>query len=241
MNLGTPGRKVSDVPAFFEDMSMSDIVIPTMFKRDPESKLVIPELADGCDWIFTSAKARLTMMLDGYCFKVEGERPYTLFKRQRILRDGVIETNWVPIDKDNAAHARWWAAFHEANPYRSGIYELIGPEIKGNPHKAKKDVLVGVIPASYNLCPNYGETSIRLMGTAESLYKQIKTELENSQCDVEGVVIQDEEWVGGKTVIHRLCRVKKRDFGIPWPPPPEEVKATVPATVIGNDDHPWMI
>lgn len=219
---------------------MEDMRIPTMFKRDPQTRLVIPELADGCDWIFSSTKSRVSMMLDGYCFKIvmpPGE-PWQFFKRQRVVQNQQIVTNWIPMDKQNPDHKVYWDAYYDAKIYREGIYELLGPDIKGNPHNVKENVLVGVIPADYKLCPAVAETCIRLYtnGTAEEVYKQIKTELSDPKCDVEGVVIQEEEWVQTKHVIHRMCKVKKRDFGIPWPAPKliEEVKATVPATIVSN-------
>ena len=216
---------------------MTDITIPTMFLRSGKEDgfKVIPKLHPDCTWITQTAMAKISLMLDGYCFKVlkgpVNGGPDEFLKRSRQVRDGKIEVIWTKLDRQNEAHKLWWEAFDDARPYSDGIYEIIGPDIKNNPHLIPKRVMKRVLPAEYSLLPGWNETTIKLFGCdIEKLYMDIKAELSHPSCDVEGIVIQEEKYGLGmganNCTIPRACKVKKKDFGIPWPQPTQVIDMT---------------
>ncbi len=213
---------------------------PTMFKRDPETKLVIPELDLNCLWVRESARARMSLMLDGYCCvvtSVKGENAIfdrkdgEIYRRRKILKDGVIVVQWDKLSRDIQEDVKYWIAYDKGDVFRTGIYEFIGPDAKNNPHRIKENKFICVSPCSSAITPTYGDHGIKWMTSTSDamLYEQIKAELSKPDCNVEGIVVQEEEWTGGKPNIIRACRVKKRDFGIVWPAPVPATVNTVPA------------
>lgn len=65
------------------------------------------------------------------------------------------------------------------------------------------------------------------------LYAAIKAEFSDPACDVEGLVFHLEKWGDGKYETLKACKVRKRDFGIEWPPKAtEQPKAEVPVTSV---------
>jgi len=178
--------------------------IPTLFKRDYENtRLVFDEITPGCEWVIEGI-GTATRKFDGTACMIKDGK---LFKRYdckiksgKQPPEGFIPcqdpdpiTNhwpgWIPIGNgpDDKYHRE---AF--VGEYKDGTYELCGPKINGNPEKFDKHILVP-----------HGEELIPLRQCLRN-FEGLKELL--SCYDIEGIVFHSPD---GK-----MCKIKKRDFGI---------------------------
>ena len=103
--------------------------------------------------------------------------------------------HWVMCDRKNPAERWLWAAYDASPECRAdGTYEAIGLHFQSNPYELKTDVLIP-----------HGKNIVHPVRTFEG----IRTYLEETP--IEGLVF----WRDGKP----QCKIKRKDFGFPWPCP----------------------
>lgn len=211
--------------------------IPTLFKRefseDHKVTKVVPEITPGCEAVL-EGRCTPTEKLDGAACLVKGG---ILYKRYDAKRDkngvqkkppeGAIPCqeepdpitghwpHWVRCGIDKVedkyfieAYANTLMAlsdFSKVDRLPNGTYEAIGPAWQGNPHKL-----------TFNRLKKHGEIDLShsellqaLKGTMpEEAVVLIKSYLEIHE--IEGIVF----WLDGEP----LCKIKRTDFGLQWPP-----------------------
>lgn len=184
--------------------------IPTLFKRDftQRSHPITEELNPACEWV-ARGEGVPTVKMDGTCCLI---RDGKLYKR-RELKGGDVpppgfelayrdeETGksfgWVPVS-ETAPEDRWHREAHAASPWNpDGTYELVGPKVAGNPHRFVVHVLL-----------SHDTDSRCIVGDAPpSDFHGIRDWL--SSHNMEGVVWHHKDG--------RMAKIKRRDFGFPWP------------------------
>lgn len=198
--------------------------IPTVFQRDPETKLVTPEVTPGCEWClegygYATAKWDGTAVLirDGRMFK-----RYTL-KDGRVTPDGFELTGpvdphtgkqpgWVPVDEEDKADRYYREAFDLALP--GGTYELIGPKVQGNPHRENRHRLIPHGRMRLSDAPGevaYGE------GRDEGVIVPRTFEQIQEYLDSPNFLLYNLEGIVWWRVDGTKAKIKRRDFGLPWP------------------------
>mgnify|MGYP001145941840 CR=1 FL=1 len=174
--------------------------IPTLFKRNFETWLVYNEITEGCEWVI-NGEGMATKKFDGTaCMVKDG----ILYKRYDCKKGKKIPINgiacqpfrdpitghwpfWIPVtNKPEDQYCR--EAFTQAEG--NGTYELCGPKINGNPDFVITPELIrhGII--KYPNCPR--------------TFKEIKDWFKDK--DIEGIVWHHPD--------SRMCKIKKRDFGM---------------------------
>lgn len=100
--------------------------------------------------------------------------------------------HWVPTSRDNPGD-KWFIRALDNTPYlENRTYEAIGPHFQGNPYGLPDDVLVP-----------HGAEVIEVART----FGDIRDYLEHY--NIEGIVF----WKDGEP----QCKIKRSDFGFPWP------------------------
>lgn len=171
--------------------------IPTMFERDETQRghPVVDRIKPECQWVL-DGEGIATAKLDGTNVKVEGGE---LFKRQKPKDRDYDEASYVPCRRDDPADR--WAFEAFADGATDGIYELLGPKVQGNPHGYKNHYLVRVVPCDPQLTLPDGYPVPRT-------FDQIKSAFESGYIN-EGIVFHHQDG--------RMAKIKRRDFGLPWP------------------------
>lgn len=185
--------------------------IPTLFVRTFENHEVVnisDEITAGCEDAFLHGDA--TVKFDGACCAIIGGELYKRYDAKKGKKPPAGATpccdpdpvtghwpHWVKVDENNPAD-KW---FVEAlkNTYAPGAYEdinwtfeAVGPHFQGNPYGYDCDML-----------SPHGELST-IVGRD---FDSIREWLENNIA--EGLVF----WLNGEPV----CKIKRKDFGLPWP------------------------
>lgn len=197
--------------------------VPTLFMRATTNDQVIPKLTPGCEWVM-NGDGNISIMLDGMAVRVTGDvgTSKTMARRVRgINAEGQHITAWIPCSRENPADKYLWEAFDAEKPVTTGIWEVIGPQINGNPQNVPNHRMWRVLPAGYQLLV-YGHSHKIERGfktTAESLYKDVYRELADPACNVEGICFQIESWTNGLCTVTKAAKIRKKDFGLPWPAP----------------------
>jgi len=178
--------------------------IPSLCCRNYDTdRLVRDEVVPGCEWVL-AGEGVATEKIDGTACLVEGGRlfgRYTL-KQGKTPPDGFVpvtevdpttgkQEGWVPVGGGPE-----WAAHREAfDPsLPDGTYELVGPKVQGNPYGREGNALL-----------RHGD--IRLDFTGRT-FKAIRPFL--AYWPIEGIVWHHPDG--------RMAKIKRRDFGLPWPP-----------------------
>ena len=185
--------------------------IPTLFKREYANHRVVAikdEITPGCEDAFL--RGRATIKWDGACCAVIDGVFYKRYdaKNGKKPPAGAIPCcepdpvtghwpHWVKVEKDNPADKHFVNAFHNyACPFgggcEDGTYEACGPHFQGNPYELDFDTLL-----------RHGRREVVL----ERSFEGIKQYLTDHA--VEGIVF----WLNGEPV----CKIKRSDFGLPWP------------------------
>ena len=184
--------------------------IPTLFVRDRKDRSrVTSEVTPGCRWVYTEDEGvAATEKVDGTCCLVRGG---LLYKRREVkpgkpdpegfeLSEEDPTTGkrfgWVPCARSNPAD-RW---HFEALDGRDGVaiadgtYELVGPKVQGNPYGYEQHMLLrhGGFEIADPPYPGIAELSAWL-----------------AEHPVEGIVWHHPDG--------RMAKIKRRDFGLPWP------------------------
>ncbi len=173
--------------------------IPTMFVRDESRKghPVTDQIKPECQWVL-DGEGIPTAKLDGTNVKIENG---ALFKRQKPASGDYDEASYALCDRANPADRWAYEAFDNLSEKGNGIYELVGPKVQGNPHGYRGHVLELVVPP--------GQIVMGMeLGPADLSFSGIRDWLARSP--FEGIVFHHPDG--------RMAKIKKRDFGLPWPP-----------------------
>ena len=175
------------------------IKIPTLFQRDETQRghPVVDRVTPGCEWVLIG-EGLPTIKLDGQNVKIERGQFY---KRQKPASGDYDEASYIRCLWDAPDDRYLWEAF-DALPLalaQDGIYEAVGPKIQGNPSRYATHTLVRVYPPLAGL----------------KLYEDVRRTFDGlrdylSAHTYEGLVFHHPDG--------RLCKIKRRDYGLPWPP-----------------------
>ncbi len=187
--------------------------IPTLFERDWEGNRsrVINEINPEAVWLLDSKIAVCTEKIDGSsCLIRDG-----VFYARYMLRDGKEspegfipademrngkQPGWRPVDEDNPADKHHRSAFFSSTG-DDGSYELVGPKVQGNPYGLREHQL-------------WGHTS------AFTAHNWVKPEWDAVRTALEAEVVEGLVWqqLSDAGEIERAVKIKRRDFGLLWPP-----------------------
>lgn len=181
--------------------------IPTLFMRNRDTdNRVRDEVDPECQWVI-DGEGYATQKHDGTCCMVRDEK---LYKRYELRPGkeppedfepaGDVDENtgkqqgWVPVGK--GPEDKWHREAMETLVYRSGpennkdgTYELCGPRVQGNPEGFERHVLV-----------QHGSISMKAPRSFDELRDWL------AERDIEGIVWHHPDG--------RMCKIKKRDFGL---------------------------
>lgn len=194
--------------------------IPTLFEREFANHKVVKiteKVHPGMEWVL-DGKGVATVKIDGSCCAVIDGRFYKRYdaKKGRKIPAGAIpccdpdpitghHPHWVLVDSDNPADKWFVVAYENGHTIWNGLvtspvdgtYEAVGPHFNGNPHNLRKDMLV-----------RHGNEII----TVGRSFEEIRDYL--CKTNIEGIVF----WLDGEP----MCKIKRSDFGLPWPVLPKE-------------------
>ena len=185
--------------------------IPTLYRREYDSFgnvcAVLPEVQPGLEWVL-AGEGEATEKVDGSCCAIINGEFYKRFdfKEGRRLPNGAIPCqanrdpvtghwpHWVPVIGGSAAD-RWFIRAYTNTPWvwEDGTYEAVGIHFQKNPYHLDDDFLERHGRIKIRDCPR----------TYEGIREWLRTH------EVEGIVF----WKGGEP----RCKIKRTDFGFPWP------------------------
>lgn len=185
--------------------------IPTVFERNFNGdKLVRNQVVEGCGWILEGL-GYATEKMDGTACLIKGGR---LFKRY-TLRQGKAQPaefesvtrvdevtgkqeGWVPCYPDNPDDQWHFEGLKNLMIKADGTYELVGPKVQGNPLGFPEHKLV-----------KHGE---KIISDFPRDFEGMRNAL--VELPIEGVVFHHHNG--------QMAKIKRRDFGLPWPLPEGE-------------------
>ena len=206
--------------------------IPSLFKRDYEgTRQVYDEVVPGSEWVI-AGEGVATVKFDGTSCMVRDGKLYKRYDRKlkkgpykRKKRDPAFQPElsdykdapdgweacepepnhhtghwpgWVPVgDEPESKHHREAWGSHDRPYMPDGTYELVGPKIGGNPYNLTHHEF-WVHGVSFQRVSE--DTPPR---TFEGLRKWFGANI------VEGIVWHHPDG--------RMVKIKRRDFGLPWP------------------------
>lgn len=181
--------------------------IPTLFVRTFEGHKIVDisdEITPGCEEAFKNGIA--TVKLDGSCCAVidgifykrydakEGNKP----PEDAIPCDDPDPVtghwpHWVKINPNDPSD-KWFVKAYESLDYTPGpgTYEAIGPHFNKNPYSLTSDIL-----------EPHGFKRVTVNRDYDSIKEWLTANNE------EGLVF----WLNGELV----CKIKRKDFDLPWP------------------------
>ena len=189
--------------------------IPTLFQREFNNHRVVkvlPELSDSSlSWVL-AGEGVATEKIDGACCAFLGDKFYKRYDAKRD-RHGIQKKppagaipccppdpvtghwpHWVRCtDNDSEGYLFLRAFMNHIQEPKNGTYEAIGPHFNGNPYCLDLDY---VVP--------HGKTIIDL---PDRSFEGIRAYLEAHA--IEGIVFWKDD--------QPQCKIKRSDFGIPWP------------------------
>ena len=198
--------------------------IPSVFKRDYKGdRRVYDEVVPGCEWVL-AGEGQATAKWDGTCCRVDDNG--RLWKRydRRLTRTArkkdaaALEESdfkpapdgWVAAEESPNLHTGHWPGWllvgdgPEDKWHREGLaaghdgpgtYELVGPKVNANRHGLERHALIAHGADVVPMPPTLTFDLIRY--AAEGLVLQ------------EGIVWHHPDG--------RMAKIKRRDFGFPWP------------------------
>ena len=208
--------------------------IPSVFMRDHEGTgQVFNEVTPGCEWVL-DGEGVPTRKWDGTSCMVKDGRLFKRYDRKRDRKTGEHKPapegwiacedepnehtghwpGWVPVDPADKAdrwHALAWRRRHQTFGHNGILfgrtYELIGPTINGNP----EDVIAfmfrlhGADEIRWPSAISPGLVDRTLPVNFHTIHAVLAT------MPIEGLVWHHPDG--------RMAKVKRRDFGLPWPIP----------------------
>lgn len=181
--------------------------IPTLFEREFYGHKIVSisdKITPGCEEAFKNGIA--TVKIDGACCAIIDGIFYKRYdaKNGKTPPEGAIPCcdpdpvtghwpHWVEVDFDDP-NDRWFVKAFKSLNYTPGpgTYEAIGMHFNGNPYNLTMDIL-----------EPHGFRRI----TINRDFASVKEWLEAN--NEEGLVF----WLNGEPV----CKIKRTDFGLPWP------------------------
>ena len=180
--------------------------IPTLFRREYADHKVVgvyDEITPGCEEAFLLGRA--TVKIDGSCCAIIHGELYRRYdaKKGKMPPAGAIPCcepdpitghwpHWVKVDPNNPADKWYYKARMNTLDLYDATYEAIGPHFQSNPYGLNEDVL-----------ERHGIRCEDVERTFEGVKAWLETHNE------EGLVF----WYQGEAV----CKIKRSDFGLPWP------------------------
>jgi len=180
--------------------------IVSLFRRDYEgTRQVYDEIVPGAEWV-AAGEGVATIKWDGTACKM---RDGVLYRRYDRKSGKPAPEGWVPCEPEPDQHTGHWPgwvpvgngpqdkwhreAFDRYEGLADGTYELVGPKVQGNPYHLDKHQLTshGALVAS----------------DAPRTFDGLRVYLEDF--DIEGIVWHHPDG--------RMVKIKRRDFGLPWP------------------------
>ena len=190
--------------------------IPTLFVRDPDNmKLVLDRVTPGLEWVLDGqciAREKLDgtacAILNGWLYKRHTVKilpagipmePHGFIPSAGL--DGSKQPGWVPVG--DGPEDRWHReAFQKFVSPPNGTYELIGPKVQGNPYVRQNHALV-----SHEATSRFRVPDLSLAGLEAFMSEELGTASVHSF--IEGIVFWGPEGP--------VAKIKRRDFGLPWP------------------------
>lgn len=188
--------------------------IPTLFTRPEGSKLVTPEVREGCEWVI-NGEGVATVKWDGSCCAVIDGKFYARYQPKVAPTPEVAAAiGFIPMNNDGQdGHRRGWRLVDNspADKYHreawvdsmeggfslaDWTYELIGPKVQGNPYKQPNHRLI-----------KHGAWLLR---DAPRTFEELREWL--ATFDHEGLVW----WRDPSDPNSEKVKIKRRDFGYAW-------------------------
>jgi hypothetical protein len=182
--------------------------VPSLFQRNYDGdRLIRDEVTPGCEWVL-DGEGIATVKWDGTACMVKAGVLYKRYdaKKGKTPPEGFLpcETapdahtghwpGWLPVG--DGAEDRWhrdvWMRVREIT--EDGTYELTGPKVQGNSHHWDKHYLLRHGSATFVTEPPRPFDELRAWFEGHA---------------VEGIVFHHQDG--------RMAKVKRRDFGLPWP------------------------
>jgi len=195
--------------------------IPTLFRREFENHKVVKVLPEYTNETCQQAlySGRPTVKWDGSCCAVIDGVFYKRYdaKKGKPIPENAIKCQhlpdpitghlpcWVPVNKDDPSDKWFVAAMDEVCKFGAklpdGTYEAIGKHFQGNPYHLEDDVLIlhGAAVLDDFILPDGPNIDFQY----EYIYKYLASN------EIEGIVF----WKDDEPV----CKIKRTDFGLPWP------------------------
>ena len=184
--------------------------IPTLFEREFKAHSIVrvlPKVTPGFKWVL-KGKGIATEKVDGACCAIINGEFYKRYdaKKGKAAPVGAIPCqgepdpvtghfpHWVKVDNTDPAD-KWFAAALFNSPWitEDGTYEAVGPHFQSNPYDLDEDVL-----------EKHGRIKIKdIETTFDGIREYLRTH------EIEGIVW----WKDGIP----QCKIKRSDFGFPWP------------------------
>lgn len=183
--------------------------IPSLFLMT-EDHQITSEVNPECQWVI-NGEGIATSKLDGTACAVIKGNLYKRYDNSRAIGKDIRVQNtkpldtwiycecpsergkfiyWIPVTPKDYYHQIAWAWAQGA--LSDGTYELIGPEVQGNPHKVIRNMLI-----------KHGEIKIN---SNPRTFEDIRDFLEQST--YEGIVWHHKDG--------RMCKITKEKFGFKW-------------------------
>lgn len=185
--------------------------IPTLFERkyDEKGKIVrtLEIVKPGLEWVL-EGEGIATEKVDGSCCAIINGKFYKRFdakEGRRIPADAIPcqstrdpytghWPHWVVVDP-KAKGDKWFVAAYENTPWcrEDGTYEAVGVHFQNNPYKLDADFLEKHGRIKIKNCPR----------TFDGIREYLRAH------DIEGIVFKREDGA--------MCKIKRSDYGFPWP------------------------
>jgi hypothetical protein len=180
--------------------------ISTLYKKDPNDlSRVINEVAPENKWVI-DGEGIPTRKFDGTAVAIiNGE----LYKRYDVKRGKQAPANaipcqdpddisghwphWIKCNRNNPADQWHFVGFDALETKEDSTYELCGEKLQGNPENLTGHILI-----------KHGNEVLPILDFS---FEGLKNYLANSELDIEGIVFHHKS-------DGRMCKIRKRDFGI---------------------------
>lgn len=180
--------------------------IPSLFMRNYDGdRLVRDEVVPGSEWVI-NGEGVPTVKIDGTSCLIRDGRLYKRYdvKKGRTPPAGFEPAQdadpvtghwpgWVPVS-DTDPSDRWHREALESGHYPDGTYELIGPRVQGNPHEMPHHTLI----------PHGRQRAAECERTFDGIREYLRR-----MPIMEGIVWHHPDG--------RMVKIKRKDFGLPWP------------------------
>lgn len=197
--------------------------MPTLFVRDFDNKTITDVVTPGCEWVL-NGEGVATEKFDGSACLIRegklyrrydakhGKTPPPDFEPAQAEADPITGhwPGWVPVGdgpQDKYHREAWDYRMTYQTPFYGDAldldtmwtYELIGPKLQGDPHGAQGHELIRHGSWTYAEAPR----------TFDALREWL-----DSHSEMEGLVF----WRDPDDLDCDKCKIRRRDFGFPWPP-----------------------